>query len=139
MGAASPPNQPGARSPGGKIRPGSVFVVDPFAVYLAPIPGAKPKRETRWVVVLSSEADCDESWARTLLVAVLSRQTQHFWAQHDILVAKGDGGVDVEVLAQCDTVFSMLKADLLAGELKGIVQRDTLAQIRAKVARLIGA
>ncbi len=88
--------------------------------------------------MVSSQADCDERWARTLLVVVLSRQTQHFWAQHDVLVSKGDGGVEDEVMAQCDTLFPMLKDDLLAGTCKGQVQNDTLVQIRAKVAHLVG-
>jgi len=136
--AANPANQPGAPSPAGRIRPGDVFVVDPFTVYLAPIPGAKPKRETRWVAVISSEADCNEKWCRTLLVVVLSRGTQHFWARHDVLIAKGDGGVEEEVIAQCDTVFPMLKTDLLAGTFKDQLLKDTVAQIRAKVAKLIG-
>jgi hypothetical protein len=118
---------------------GGVYVVDPSTVYFAPIPGATRKRETRRVLVVSTVAECADTWARTVHVVVLSRQVQHFWPAHDVLVEVGDGCVDAEVIAMADTAFPMWKEDLLNGEFKGRVLLDTLNQVRAKLRKLIGA
>ena len=74
-----------------------------------------------------------------MLVVVLSAQVQNFSARHDVLVEKGDGGTDQQCLAQADTVFPILKSDLLGtGTLKGGMFTDTLRQVRARIGSVVG-
>ena len=127
----------GAPAEGGGIEPGAVFTVDPSLVHL-PTAINGPHRDQRWVLVVSCKGDCHQNYLPTVLVVVLSAQVQNFWASHDVLLRKGDGGTDRDCIAEGDTIFPILKADLRTGALRGTVFTSSLGQIRVRIGSVIG-
>jgi len=125
----------------GGIAPGAVFTVDPSRVHLpaALMDPNAPHRDSRWLLVVSCKADCRQEESHTVLVVILSAKVEHFWSRHDVVIEKGDGGTDRQCIAQGDTVFPMLKSDIVGtGTYKGSVFKSTLGQVRAMIGTLVG-
>ena len=132
------PSSSGRSAPDRPIVPGAVFRLDPMHVVLPRREGAQPARETRSVVVVSNKRDCRDDWCPTVIVLPLSAQLQHFNARHDVEIAQGDGGTDRDVMAQADLAHFILKSDLLSGELRGVLLRDTQARIKVVLGNVLG-
>ena len=123
----------------GGIEPGAVYTVDPSKVHLPAALANGPHRDNRWLLVVSCKDDCRHEYSATVLVVILSAKVQNYWARHDVLVEKGDGGTDQQCIAQADTVFPLLKSDLLGtGTLRGGMFKDTLRQVRARIGAVVG-
>lgn len=121
------------------IAPGSVFEVP---APLADPPqragqAAPPVRESRWVLVLSNKRDCAEALHETVTVVLLSAKTEYM-GRHDVLIRRPDGGIVRDSIAQTDIVSTMLKTDLSDDRFRGIVMRDTLVRVRAKLSETLG-
>jgi hypothetical protein len=120
------------------IEPGAVFDIP--ATLARPPQAAhrdnQPRRERRWVVVISSQAHCDDPSQLTVLAVLLSAQTE-FGGDHDVTILRGEA-VLRDSIAQGDLVFTLAKADLTAAHYRGTVLADTLIRVRAAVARVIG-
>ena len=93
-----------------------------------------PDRDSRWVLVVSSEADCsnDECWN---VLSVLLSSRVDLVGPFDVVVQPPVGGVRVPSIAQTDIVVTIDKRDI-SGHLngprhRGTVLADTLLQVRA--------
>lgn len=121
------------------IEPGSVFEI-PTALADPPQrardPNA-PTREHRWVLVVSNKADCRDRYQETVVVILLSAQTQYAH-RHDVLIRRPDGGITRDSIAQTDLVFIVEKVELADDRARGTVMADTLRQVRAKLAETLG-
>ena len=120
------------------IEPGSVFQVAP---QLARPPQEAHRddpaaRQSRWVLVVSTERQCQAAAALTVFVVLLSEQVQYA-DEHDVLVLAGEGVVR-DSIAQTDVVFTVSKLDLDRARYRGRVQADTLLKVRAALGRLLG-
>ena len=121
------------------IAPGAVFEIPaPLAdpPQRARNPNA-PARARRWVLVVSNKADCRDRFLETIVVVLLSAQTEYAY-RHDILIRRPDGGIERDSIAQTDLVFVVEKVELTADRLRGTVMADTLRQVRAKLAETLG-
>lgn len=121
------------------IEPGAVFEIpaalaQPPQVATQPDP---PMREGRWVVVIANKRDCRDNGHATVHVVLLSAQVEYA-GRHDILLKLPDGGLKRDSIAQTDLTFVVLKRDLTPDRRRGVLQADTLRQIRAKVAETLG-
>ena len=122
-------------------------MIDPGAVFEIPARLARPPqattqvappaRENRWVIVVSSKADCRDRWQETVTVVLCSAQTEYA-DRHDVLVREQDGGMSRTSIAMTDLVFVVLKDELSDDRYRGTVLRDTLVQIRARLADSLG-
>lgn len=96
-----------------------------------------PSREHRWVIVVSSKADCRDRWQETVTVVLCSAQLEYA-GRHDVVVREHDGGMARNSIAQTDLVFVVLKDELTDERYRGTVLKDTLIQIRARLADSLG-
>ncbi len=121
------------------IEPGAVFEI-PAALADPPQrardPNA-PAREHRWVFVVSNKADCRDRFQETVVVVLLSAQTQYAH-RHDVLIRRPDGGIVRDSIAQTDLVFIIEKVELADDRARGTVMSDTLRQVRVKLAETLG-
>jgi len=121
------------------IEPGAVFELP--AQLAQPPQTAKqaspPARESRWVIVVSNRTDCRDRGQETVLAVLCSAQTEYA-DRHDVHVRQGDGGLSRTSIAQTDLVFAILKDELAEDRYRGTVLRDTLGQIRARLADALG-
>jgi hypothetical protein len=121
------------------IVPGSVFEIP--APLAEPPQRARqqdpPPRENRWVLVLSNKRDCAERLHETVTVVLLSAKTEYM-GRHDVLIRRPDGGVERDSLAQTDIVLTLAKAELTDDWHRGVVMRDTLVRVRAKLSETLG-
>lgn len=121
------------------IEPGAVFEI-PANLARPPQTGkqtAPPARENRWVIVVSSKADCRDRWQETVTVVLCSAQTDYA-GRHDVLVREQDGGMNRTSIAMTDLVFVVLKDELSDDRYRGTVLKDTLIQVRARLADSLG-
>jgi mRNA-degrading endonuclease toxin of MazEF toxin-antitoxin module len=121
------------------IEPGAVFEIPPE---LAEPPqrqrqASPPEREHRWVIVLTNKADCRDQHQETVTVILCSAKTE-YQGRHDVLVQAKDGGMERRSIAQTDLVFVVLKDELTNDRYRGTVLKDTLVQIRARLADSLG-
>ena len=121
------------------VEPGAVFEIP---ADLADPPqraqqDAPPRRESRWVLVVSSKADCRDRNEPTVIVVLLSAKTE-FQDRHDVLILRPDGGVQRDSIAQTDLIFTVLKDDLRDDRFRGTVLRDTIVRIRSRLADTLG-
>ena len=121
------------------IEPGAVFEIP---AELARPPqvarqASPPVRENRWVIVVSSKADCRDRGQETVTVVLCSAQLEYA-GRHDVVVRQGDGGMARTSIAQTDLVFVVLKAALSEDRYRGTILKDTLVQIRARLADSLG-
>lgn len=121
------------------IEPGAVFEI-PAALADPPQrardPNA-PTREHRWVLVVSNKADCRDRFQETVVVVLLSAQTQ-YGHRHDVLIRRPDGGIVRDSIAQTDLVFIVEKVELADDRARRTVMSDTLRQVRVKLAETLG-
>jgi mRNA-degrading endonuclease toxin of MazEF toxin-antitoxin module len=89
------------------------------------------------VLVVASESRCIQPRYPNVIVVLLSAQPE-MAGEDDVLILKGEGGVDQDSIAQPDIVFTLAKQDLPLTRWKGRVQQDTLIQVRAALARVVG-
>lgn len=117
------------------LEPGSVFEVPH---HLAPPPQRQyqenpPARESRWVLVVSSQQDCDDADCVNVQTVLLSTRVD-LGGPFDVVIQPG-GGVPVACIAQSDIVITLDKRELTgvmnAARYRGPVHSDTLAQVRA--------
>lgn len=121
------------------IEPGAVFEI-PVALARPPQiakQAAPPVRENRWVIVVSSKADCRDRYQETVIVVLCSAQTEYA-GRHDVMVREHDGGMARTSIAQTDLVFVVMKDALGEERYRGTVLKDTLIQIRARLADSLG-
>jgi hypothetical protein len=121
------------------IVPGAVFEV-PHSLADPPQrvrQSSPPHRESRWVLVVSNKADCGDRYQETITSVLLSAKTE-YQSRHDVLIKHPDGGVERDSIAQTDLVLPILKAELTDERFRGVVLRDTLRQVRAKLADALG-
>lgn len=121
------------------LEPGAVFEV-PHALADPPQVArqtAPPTRENRWVLLVSCMADCTDRDLRTVTAVLLSAQVD-YQGRHDVLIQRPDGGVARTSIAQTDLILSILKDELAEDRYRGTVLRDTLRQIRARLATSLG-
>ena len=121
------------------IQPGAVFEV-PHALADPPQTARQsnpPPRISRWLIVVSNKADCRDRYQETVAVVLLSAQTE-YQDRHDVLIRRPAGGVERDSIAQTDLVLTVLRDQLSDDRFRGIVLRDTLRQIRAKLAETLG-
>lgn len=71
------------------------------------------------------------------MVVLCSAQTE-YGGRHDVHVRQGDGGMKRNSIAQTDLVFVVLKEELPDDRYRGTVLRDTLTQVRARLAESLG-
>ena len=121
------------------IQPGAIFEVphalaDPPQVARQSNP---PARTSRWLLVVSNQADCRDRHQETITVVLLSAQIE-YQDRHDVLVRRPDGGLERDSIAQTDLVITILRTELGDERFHGIVLRDTLRQVRAKLAETLG-
>ena len=119
-------------------------MIEPGAVFEIPAPLAAPPqrshqdnppdREHRWVVVVSSKADCDNSGCVNVLSVLLSTRVD-LVGPFDVVVLPPIGGVRRPSIAQTDIVVTIDKRDISGAmngsRYRGTVLADTLRQIRA--------
>ncbi len=121
------------------IEPGAIFEIP--AVFADPPQRARdpdaPRREQRWVAVVSNKADCRDRNQEAVLVVLLSAKTEYAW-RHDVLIRRPDGGVARDSIAQTDLLFIVEKAELAPDRYHGTLMADTLRQVRAKLAETLG-
>ena len=121
------------------IEPGAVFEVP--ATLADPPQRAQqanpPRRESRWVIVVSSKSDCRDALHPTLVVVLCSSQIE-YQGRHDVLVRRPDGGLRTDSIAQTDLVFVVAKAELVEERARGTLMADTLRQVRAKLGETLG-
>jgi hypothetical protein len=86
---------------------------------------------------VSNKADCRDRHQETVTVVLLSAQTD-YQGRHDVLIRRPDGGVERDSIAQTDLVLTILRDQLSDDRFRGIVLRDTLRQVRAKLAETLG-
>jgi len=121
------------------IQPGAVFEV-PHALADPPQTARQndpPPRVSRWLLVVSNKADCRDRYQETVTVVLLSAQTE-YQGRHDVLIRRPDGGLERGSIAQTDLVITVLRDELSDDRFRGIVLRDTLRQVRAKLAETLG-
>lgn len=94
-------------------------------------------RCSRWVLVVSCKADCRDRYQETVTVVLLSTKVE-YQGRHDVIIRRPDGGVERDSIAQTDLVLPVLKSELTDERQRGIVMRDTLKQVRAKLADSLG-
>lgn len=122
-------------------------MIEPGAVFEIPAPlaqppqtarqAAPPARENRWVIVVSNKTDCRDPWHETVTVVLCTAQTE-YGGRHDVLVRQHDGGMGRDSIAQTDLVFVVLKDELANDRYRGTVLRDTISQVRARLADSLG-
>lgn len=98
---------------------------------------APPRRESRWVLVVSNKADCADRYEPTVLVVLLSAKIE-YQGRHDVLIRRPDGGIGRDSIAQTDLTQPILKDELIEARFRGVVLKDTLRQVRAKLADAVG-
>ena len=121
------------------LEPGAIFEVPPDLADPPQRPQqlAPPRRDSRWVVVVSSKADCRDRNEPTVIVVLLSAKTE-YQDRHDVLILRPDGGIQRDSIAQTDLIFTVLKDDLGDDRYRGTVLRDTMVRIRARLVDTLG-
>lgn len=121
------------------IEPGAVFEISADLARPPQIAkqAAPPSRENRWVIVVSSKADCRDRWQETVTVVLCSAQMEYA-GRHDVMVREHDGGMARNSIAQTDFVFVVMKDALGDERYRGTALKDTLIQIRARLADSLG-
>lgn len=124
---------------GAVIEPGDVYEVPPRLARppQAAHQPAPPHRDSRWVLVVSSQVVCAHARTPDVMVVLLSGQVDHA-GENDVMVYRGEGGVQRDSIAQGDIIFTIAKQDLPIEKWRGRVQTDTLIQVRAVLARVLG-
>jgi len=119
-------------------------VIEPGAVFEIPAPLAAPpqrshqdnppERQSRWVVVVSSQTDCEDPGCMNVLSVLLSTRID-LAGPFDVVVLPPFGGVRRPSIAQTDIVVTIDKRDISGSingpRYRGTVLADTLLQIKA--------
>lgn len=121
-------------------------MIEPGDVYEIPARLARPPqaayqddpapRESRWVLVISSELHCTQARYPDVIVVLLSAQVDQA-GDNDVTVYRGEGGVERDSMAQGDVIVTLAKQDVPVQRWRGRVQTDTLIKVRAVIARVL--
>jgi hypothetical protein len=121
-------------------------VIEPGAVFEIPARLANPpqaahrhdpaRRESRWVVVVDTEAHCLDPRHLTVFTVLLSSQVE--WAGPEDVTVLALEGLPADSIAQTDLVFTLAKSDLTGPRYRTTLQADSLFQIRATLEVTMG-
>jgi hypothetical protein len=119
-------------------------VIEPGAVFELPAKQAQPPgrafqdnppvRDHRWVLIVSSAADCADEVCDNVLVVLLSRRMD-MCGPMDVPVLHPNGGVEADSIAQSDIVLTIdrraISGPTNGPRYRGTVLDDTFLQLRA--------
>ena len=118
------------------IEPGAVFEI-PASLAAPPQRSHQdnpPDRQSRWVVVVSSQTDCGDPGCRNVLSVLLSTRVD-LAGPFDVVTLPPIGGVRRPSIAQTDIVVTVDKRDISGpvngSRYRGTVLADTIRQIKA--------
>lgn len=119
-------------------------MIEPGAVFEIPAPLAvppqrsfqdnPPERENRWVMIVSSKTDCDDTECWNVLTVLMSARID-LVGPFDVVILPPIGGVERPSIAQTDIVITIDKRDL-SGPMngpryRGTVLADSFRQVRS--------
>lgn len=117
------------------LKPGAVFEIDDALVRYPGDPARDPHAFRRVIIVQSAEFLSGTKPSTALVVPCSASSAR---GRGDVAIASDEPGFAKPCVAQTTLVMAILRRDLRREHLKGHIRIETLAQLHAQLAALLG-